>query len=150
MPSYDFEVWQGVRALHSVKGVEALDILREARSRARKEPTGDSFVFPGERPKRPLSHMALALTLRRLGVKTTVHGFRTSFRTWCSEKARIGSEKAHVEFEVAEACLSHRVGSAVSRAYARSDMLERRRPVMSAWERYVTGTGDNVIQMRRA
>ncbi len=52
--------------------------------------------------------------------------------------------------EVAEACLSHRVGSAVSRAYARSDMLERRRPVMSAWERYVTGTGDNVIQMRRA
>ena len=41
--------------------------------------------------------------------------------------------------EVAEACLSHRVGSAVSRAYARSDMLERRRPVMAAWAQFLEG-----------
>jgi integrase len=67
-----------------------------------------------------------------MGESVTVHGFRTSFRTWCSDVA-------HVEFEVAESCLSHRVGSAVSRAYARSDMLERRRPVMESWSRYVTG-----------
>ena len=52
--------------------------------------------------------------LRRLGV-ATVHGYRTSFRTWCSEVF-------HVEFEVAEAALSHRVGSAVSRAYNRTTL----------------------------
>jgi hypothetical protein len=57
---------------------------------------------------------------------------RTSFRTWCSDVA-------HVTFEVAEACLSHRVGSAVSRAYARSDMLERRRPVMAQWAAFLDG-----------
>ena len=44
-----------------------------------------------------------------------------------------------VTFEVAEACLSHRVGSAVSRAYARSDMLERRRPVMAQWAAFLDG-----------
>ena len=65
----------------------------------------------------------------------TVHGFRTSFRTWASE---VG----HVEFEIAESCLSHRVGNAVSRAYNRSNLLERRRPVMASWAAYVTGEAD--------
>ena len=90
----------------------AAEIIAEARSRARKEPTVDGFVFFGVVPKKPLSNMALAMLLRRMD--RTAHGFRTSFRTWCSDVA-------HIEFEVAEACLSHRIGSAVSRAYARSD-----------------------------
>ena len=67
-----------------------------------------------------------------MDVDGTAHGFRTSFRTWCSDVA-------HIEFEVAEACLSHRIGSAVSRAYARADMLERGRPVMQAWSRFLSG-----------
>ena len=76
-------------------------------------------------------------------VDVTAHGIRTSFRTWCSEVA-------HVEFELAELCLSHRIGSAVSRAYNRTTMTERRRPVMSAWADYVTGkTSDNVIALKR-
>jgi integrase len=108
----------------------ALAILDNARSAARKEPTADSFVFFGVIPKRPLSNMALAMLMRRMGVDATPHGFRTSFRTWCSDVA-------HVPFEVAESCLSHRVGSAVSRAYARSDMLERRRPVMDVWAAFL-------------
>ena len=110
----------------------ALAILAEARRAARKEPTGDSFVFFGVIPKRPLSNMALSMLLRRLNIDVTVHGFRTSFRTWASE---IG----HVEFELAESCLSHRVGNAVSRAYNRSNLLERRRPIMAAWASYVGG-----------
>ena len=109
----------------------ALAILDGARRAARKEPTDDSFVFVGVIPKRPLSNMALAMLLRRMNVGATAHGFRTSFRTWCSDVA-------HAPFEVAEACLSHRIGSAVSRAYARSDMLERRRPIMQAWADFLT------------
>ena len=67
----------------------------------------------------------------------------TSFRTWCSEVA-------HVEFELAELCLSHRIGSAVSRAYNRTTMTERRRPIMSAWADFVTGkTNDNVVPLRQ-
>jgi integrase len=112
----------------------AIAILTQARSRTRKEPGPDNFVFFGAIPKKPLSNMALAMLLR-MDVDATAHGFRTSFRTWCSDVA-------HVPFEVAEACLSHKIGSAVSRAYARSDMLERRRPVMQAWASYVERNAD--------
>ena len=110
----------------------ALAILAEARRAARKEPTPDSFVFLGAWPRQPLSSMALAMLMRRMGADATPHGFRTSFRTWASDVA-------HTPFEVAEAALSHRIGSAVSRAYARSDMLERRRPLMQSWANYVEG-----------
>jgi integrase len=119
----------------------AIAILTEARSQARKEPGPDNFVFFGAIPKKPLSNMALAMLLRRMDLDATAHGFRTSFRTWCSDVA-------HVPFEVAEACLSHKIGSAVSRAYARSDMLERRRPVMESWSRYVAGESDNVVALK--
>jgi integrase len=113
----------------------AVAILADTRRAARKEPTGDSFVFFGVIPKRPLSNMAFGMLMRRMGVDATAHGFRTSFRTWCSDVA-------HAPFEVAEACLSHRIGSAVSRAYARSDMLERRRPIMQAWASFLLSEAD--------
>jgi integrase len=114
----------------------AIDILRAQAVERGKNP----HVFPG-RPTKPLSNMALTMLLRRMGVDVTVHGYRTSFRTWCSDVA-------HAEFEIAEMCLSHRIGSAVSRAYNRTTMLERRRPLMSAWADYVTGkTSDNVIPL---
>jgi integrase len=104
---------------------------------------GKSTYIFGGRPRAPLSNMSLSMLLRRMGIDATVHGFRTSFRTWCSDIA-------HVEFEVAESCLSHRVGTAVSRAYARSDMLERRRPIMESWSRYIEGKADaNVVSIRK-
>jgi integrase len=117
----------------------ALAILRTFEATRGQNP----YIFAG-RPQRPLSNMALAMLLRRMEVDVTTHGFRTSFRTWCSEVAR-------VEFELAELCLSHRIGTAVSRAYNRTTMTERRRPIMSAWADYVCGkTGDNVIALKRA
>jgi integrase len=116
----------------------ALRVLGDQMGERGKSP----YVFPG-RPRAPLSGMAMSMLLRRMGESVTVHGFRTSFRTWCSDIA-------HVEFEVAESCLSHRVGSAVSRAYARSDMLERRRPIMSLWANYVEGKADaNVVSISK-
>ena len=125
-------------AVAILRAQEALAILR-ARETGRGQ---NPHVFPG-RPMRPLSNMALAMVMRRMKVAdATVHGFRSSFRTWASEVA-------NVEFEVAEACLSHRVGSAVSRAYNRTKMTERRRPIMSAWAAYVSGAdASNVVQLR--
>jgi integrase len=114
----------------------ALRLLADQMGRRAKSP----HIFAG-RPRQPLSNMSLSMLLRRMGIDATVHGFRTSFRTWCSDIA-------HVEFEVAESCLSHRVGSAVSRAYARSEMLERRRPIMAAWANFVTGSENNVVPLK--
>jgi hypothetical protein len=57
-------------------------------------------------------------------------------------------EKTHIEFEVAESALSHLVGNATSRSYNRTDLLERRRPVMRAWAAYVEGKADaNVVSI---
>ena len=120
----------------------AIEILAEARRRARKEPEPDSFVFFGMRPKKPLGVMSMSEFLRRKKINTTVHGFRSAARSWMADQG--------VAFELAEACLAHQVGSAVVQAYQRSSMLERRRPIMSAWADFVTGkTNDNVIELRR-
>jgi integrase len=125
-----FDVPLSDRALHILRALEA--------NRGK-----NLHVFPG-RPMRPLSNKALAMLLRRMGVDFTVHGFRTSFRTWCSDVA-------HAEFEVAEQCLSHRVGNDVSRSYNRTSMLERRCPIMTAWANYVTRSdADNVVPLRAA
>ncbi|WP_134679398.1 tyrosine-type recombinase/integrase [Paracoccus ravus] len=68
--------------------------------------------------------------IRRNGIKSTAHGFRSSFRSWCADSA--------IDFATAEAALDHVVGNATSRAYQRSDLLDLRRPVMADWAKYVT------------
>jgi integrase len=60
----------------------------------------------------------------------TVHGFRSTFRDWAAERPDVSRE-------VAEMSLAHKVGSDVERAYARSDLLEKRRHLMSQWCSFV-------------
>ena len=78
--------------------------------------------------------MAFLMLLRRMSrCELTVHGFRSTFRDWASEHA-------HAPRELAEAALAHAVGDATERAYARSDVLERRRELMQRWADYTCGT----------
>ena len=49
--------------------------------------------------------------------------------------------------EVAEMSLAHKVGSDVERAYARSDLLERRRVLMERWSQFVAGASGNVVRL---
>jgi integrase len=83
---------------------------------------------------------ALMDRMKRVG--QTTHGFRSTFRDWCSESA-------HADREVAELALSHTVGNKVERAYARSDLFARRRSLMEAWARYSSGKTGQVVQMVR-
>ena len=114
---------------------EALDVLKEAR------PLRDGFsdlVFPSPLKRGyPLSDMTLMMNLRRLGLaeRTVVHGFRSSFRTYALEQT-------DVPWEVCEAALAHELGSQVARSYARSDLLERRRPLMQKWADFLAGSGN--------
>lgn len=106
---------------------EMVAILEERKAMA------SDYVFEGQKRHRPLSNMSMLMLLRRMGRKgLTVHGFRSSFRDWAAEEA--GAPR-----EVAEAALAHQVGSDVERAYARSDLLERRRELVSKWTRFTTG-----------
>lgn len=101
-------------------------------------------VFEGQKRHKPLSNMSMLMLLRRMGVGgVTVHGFRSTFRDWAGEVA-------NAPREVAELSLSHKVGSDVERAYARSDLLERRRVLMDRWSGFVTRQPGDVVQFAGA
>jgi integrase len=95
------------------------------------------LAFPSVRDRAPLSDMALTALLRRVGAASdvagrtaTAHGFRSSFRDWCSEKG--------YPRDLAERSLAHAVQNKVEAAYHRTDLLEQRRPMMQAWADHVT------------
>lgn len=95
--------------------------------------------------KLPVSRHAVWMQCCRVtGDKASPHGWRATFRSWMADHG--------VEFEVAEACLSHVSGNSVVQAYQRSSMLERRRPVMEDWERFLDGDTESakVLPLRRA
>lgn len=104
-----------------------------------------AIVFPGARGNAPLSTMALAMALRRLGAaEFTVHGFRSSFRDWAGDLTSFPAD-------LAEAALAHTIKSATVRAYRRTTALERRREMMAAWASYLQRpAGAVVISMQKA
>jgi integrase len=84
--------------------------------------------------------MSLITVLKRLNVPVTVHGFRSTFRDWTSERT-------NVPREIAEMCLAHTVGNAVERAYARSDLFEKRRDLMERWARFCCPRPADIIEI---
>ena len=90
---------------------------------------GIDLVFPGMRG--PLSDMSLTAVLRRMKVEVTVHGFRSTFRDWVSERTNHPSE-------VAEMALAHAVGDKVEAAYRRGDLFEKRVALMRDWANFLS------------
>ena len=78
--------------------------------------------------------MTLTKLLRDNGLSNlaTVHGFRTSFKTWCMEQT-------NTPWAVGEAALAHTIGNITEAAYARSDLFEKRRALMQQWADYLLG-----------
>ena len=97
----------------------AIAVLHEAAEIA----DGSGLVFPSVRG-RAMSDSTLSKLLREIDVKAVPHGFRSSFRDWAGDN---GWPR-----EVAEMALAH-VVVGVEEAYARSDLLDRRRELMDAW-----------------
>lgn len=103
--------------------VQALDVLDRAKL---YKCQASDLVFPGQRPKIPLSDMTLLKVLRDMNLEYTVHGFRSSFRDWVAETTT-------VQGEVAEAALAHTVANKVEAAYRRTNYLDKRKPLMAQW-----------------
>ena len=91
---------------------------------------GSGLVFPSMRG-RMMSDNTLSKLFRDKGIPAVPHGFRSSFRDWCSEATEAGRE-------VAEAALAHVTGNKAEAAYARSDLLDKRRPLMQQWADHLT------------
>jgi integrase len=117
----------------------------------------DDLVFPGWRHGRPLSDRAVSEVVRRMnkggnesapprwrdaeGRAVVPHGFRSTFRDWAGETRPEGRE-------VVEAALAHTIKDKAEAAYARSDLLEKRRPLMNAWAEQCTHLPAEVMARR--
>ena len=91
------------------------------------------LVFPSV-TGRPMSDATLSKLIRELGITAVPHGFRSSFRDWCGDTGQ--------PRELAEAALAHTIRNKAEAAYARTDLLDRRRAVMEAWSAYLNAGPD--------
>lgn len=101
-----------------------------------------AWLFPGPSNVKPLSLAAMAECLKSFDVPATVHGFRSTFRDWAGDATSFPRD-------VVEMALAHTVGDQTERAYRRGSALERRRELMSMWERYLSNDGANVVPLMR-
>jgi integrase len=131
----------------------ALAVLAEVRP-LMKGP--NDLVFPGGRNGKPLSDMALSEVVRRMnegaeegslprwrdaeGRAVVPHGFRSTFRDWAGETRPEGRE-------VVEAALAHTIRDKAEAAYARSDLLEKRRPLTAAWAEHCGRSPAKVVSL---
>jgi len=122
----------------------AVALLRRIRP---EQPITEALVFDGTKPGRPLSDMSLTCVLRRMNSVSAsgpplwrdpvqnkpirVHGFRSTFRVWAAECTSYPRE-------IVEAALAHTLRDQVEAAYARTDLLERRRPLMTEWAAFAS------------
>jgi integrase len=109
-------------------------------------PLEGKFLFPGGKEGSGLSNAAMSELLKGMGYKpdcATVHGFRSTFKDWCSDMTVYPNE-------MSEMAMAHTVDDKVEAAYRRSDMREKRRRMMADWAKYCDGNaigGDNVVKI---
>lgn len=124
-------VFLSPRAVEILRGMQGLD---------------ERYVFPSPMKTdkgRPLSNMAMLVTLDRLGArdKTTVHGLaRATFSTWANE-----TDAARPD--VIEACLAHEEGNRVRAAYNRATFNEARRALLEKWAEFLARGPAEVIEL---
>lgn len=99
------------------------------------------LVFPGQVTDLPLSNMVMNMTLRRMKVDVTPHGFRSTFRTWVGEQTSFPAE-------VAEVALAHVQDDKVIAAYLRADFMKKRRAMMAAWAAFIEGQPARIVSIK--
>lgn len=100
----------------------------------------DGYVFRSPGLDEPLSNMAMLKVLQRMARSDlTVHGFRSTFRDWASERTNFPGE-------VVEMALAHTIDSKTEAAYRRGDLFEKRRRLMEVWAGFCSETAvDNTV-----
>jgi integrase len=109
------------------KKAHSVPLSNEALALIERLPRKSEFLFTINGNGKPIVAMSLRKALHRHGgADVTPHGFRSSFRDWADERT-------NYERAVKELALAHAVGSATESAYARSDLIEKRRRLMAEW-----------------
>lgn len=99
------------------------------------------FVFTGTGDNRSISNGTMDALLKRMGYKPyTVHGFRSTFRDYITEKT-------NTAWRTGEEALAHKLSDKAEAAYQRGDLLEKRTTLMQTWSDYCYQPTAKVIQM---
>ncbi|MCL1488439.1 MULTISPECIES: site-specific integrase [unclassified Marinobacter] len=85
-------------------------------------------IFPGAGGEIASNNFLTSL-MKRMERPYTVHGFRSTFKDWTREFTAYADE-------VSELALAHVNSDATRAAYARSELLDKRRQLMNDWERF--------------
>jgi integrase len=108
-----------------------IPLSAEAMKLIERLPRTSEFLFSVNGNGKPIVAMSLRKALHRHGGDAfTVHGFRSAFRDW-------GGERTTAPRELLEVALSHAIGNQTEAAYARGDLLEKRRNVMQQWSTFL-------------
>lgn len=105
----------------------------------------NDYVFPGVVGNKCISHPSLARALADIQKNITLHGFRTTFRTWANQTDH--------RQDLVEICLAHSVGAAkvtgvdtrIRKAYLEDDP-ELRRPIMEDWAEFAMSKVSEIAQ----
>jgi integrase len=92
----------------------------------------NELLFPGVRHGRPIAATVVLELLQSLQPGTTLHGLRSTFRTWAAEATTTRQD-------IAEAALAHQIEDKTAAAYQRGDLLALRAELMARWAVYLMG-----------
>ena len=101
-------------------------------------PRTSKYLFPNSKGT-PLSDMSLSSVTRRMQVDAVPHGFRSAFKDWSRSCTSYADE-------VSELALAHVNSDATRAAYARDELLPKRKKLMAAWAEHC-GRNDPVPQV---
>src|SRR5262249_7646601 len=90
-----------------------------------RDATGNA-LFIGSKVGGAIGEAAMRDVLAALRPGLTVHGFRSTFRTWAEEQTSFAAV-------VCEQALAHNVGNATERVYRRTDLFAKRTRLMQQW-----------------
>ncbi|MBW8028370.1 MAG: tyrosine-type recombinase/integrase, partial [Ferrovum sp.] len=139
------EVWVIPAERMKVEKEHRVPLTDAALAILEKLPRDNDLVFPSVTGK-TLSDMTISAVCRRInqrresdgqapwtdeksGLWIVPHGFRSTFRDWCSEQTAYPRE-------VAEQALAHTIVNKVEAAYRRGDLFEKRRRMMEDWAKF--------------
>lgn len=110
--------------------------------KSRPRHVGTEFVFSAKQGK-PVSDNTLSKVLRDMGVDAVPHGFRSTFKDWARTSTAFADE-------VSELALAHVNSDATRAAYARDELLPKRKALMAVWAKYCDAIPQkaNVVPMR--
>lgn len=90
----------------------------------------DGKVFPSKNGTGFMSDMTMSGYMKRVGLKSRPHGFRTSFKTWGLDTGQ--------DRDLTELCMAHKIYGRVEASYIRTDQLEARAEICQQWSDFVT------------